>query len=135
MAALTVSVFICSYTILDGLGGRLATSPHSYIFYLFILDGICTLIFFGVFYRKRIKSIALKDFTLGMIGGVASMFAYWIVVWAMARAPMGSVAALRETSVLVAMLISAVFLKEILTKRRLISAALIVMGVVLLKVS
>ncbi|MGB0844445.1 MAG: EamA family transporter [Alphaproteobacteria bacterium] len=135
VAALCVSVFICGYTILDGLGGRLAASPHSYIFYMFIIDGVFTMIFFGLFYRQNVRNIQLRDFGLGMVGGVASMFAYWIVVWAMAQAPMGSVAALRETSVLVAMLISVVFLKEMLTKRRMVSALLIVLGVVLLKIA
>ena len=48
----------------------------------------------------------------GLLGGAASLGAYGIVLWAMTRAPIAAVAALRETSVLFAALIGALWLKE-----------------------
>ena len=47
-----------------------------------------------------------------MLGGACSLAAYGIVLFAMTRAPVAAVAALRETSVLFAALIGAVWLKE-----------------------
>ena len=69
----------------------------------------------------------------GIVGGAASLGAYGIVLWAMTRAPVAAVAALRETSVLFAALIGAVFLKEGLGLRRLAGAATVVAGVAALK--
>ena len=62
-----------------------------------------------------------------------SIGAYWIVIWAMTKAPIAAVAALRETSILFAVLISFVFLKERLTSWRVIASLLIVLGVIALR--
>ncbi|NDP43745.1 MAG: EamA family transporter, partial [Aromatoleum sp.] len=62
-----------------------------------------------------------------------SLAAYGIVLWAMTRAPVAAVAALRETSVLFAAVIGAIWLKEELGLRRLAGAATVVLGVAALK--
>jgi drug/metabolite transporter (DMT)-like permease len=63
------------------------------------------------------------------------MLAYFVVIWAMTRAPIALVAALRETSVLFAGLISLLILKEPLTRWRAAAALIIVSGVVLLRLA
>ena len=65
--------------------------------------------------------------------GLGSLAAYAIVLWAMTRAPVAAVAALRETSVLFAALIGAVWLKEGFGMMRLIGAASVVAGIAALK--
>ncbi len=60
-----------------------------------------------------------------------SLIAYGIVIWAMTQAPIGVVAALRESSVLFAMLLSVWLLKEPLGRARLTAAAIITGGVLL----
>jgi drug/metabolite transporter (DMT)-like permease len=67
-----------------------------------------------------------------MAGGL-SLGAYWIALWAMTQAPIGAVAALRETSILFALFIANVFLKEPFTFYRGIAASLIVAGAVALR--
>jgi drug/metabolite transporter (DMT)-like permease len=69
----------------------------------------------------------------GLVGGAASLAAYGIVLWAMTRAPVAMVAALRETSVLFAALIGAVWLKEGFSLPRLAGAAGVVLGIAVLK--
>jgi drug/metabolite transporter (DMT)-like permease len=69
----------------------------------------------------------------GLAGGAASLAAYGIVLWAMTRAPVAVVAALREVSVLFAALIGALVLKEGFGWRRLAGAATVVAGVAALK--
>jgi drug/metabolite transporter (DMT)-like permease len=61
-------------------------------------------------------------------GGLISLVAYGIVVWAMGRADMARVSGLRETSILFAAVIGALFLKEPFTLRRGLSAVLITCG-------
>ena len=69
----------------------------------------------------------------GLAGGAMSLGAYWIAIWAMTLAPIGLVAAVRETSVLFAVLIATVVLKEPLTRPRIVSACLIVAGVIAIR--
>ena len=85
--------------------------------------------------RQRSVAFAYiaRGWRRGLIGGAASLGAYGIVLWAMTRAPVAAVAALRETSVLFAALIGAAFLKERLGLRRLAGAASVVAGIAALK--
>ena len=69
----------------------------------------------------------------GLVGACLSVGAYWIAIWAMTQAPIASVAALRETSILVVMLLSARVLKEHVSMARLAGAALIVAGAVMIR--
>jgi drug/metabolite transporter (DMT)-like permease len=58
---------------------------------------------------------------------------YWIAIWAMTVAPIAIVAALRETSVLFAAVISVVVLKEQLRPARVVAALMIVAGMALIR--
>jgi drug/metabolite transporter (DMT)-like permease len=69
----------------------------------------------------------------GLPAGALSLGSYWIVLWAFTRAPVALVAALRETSVLFAMLIGVFVLRETAGPWRWAAGLLIVAGVVLLR--
>ena len=69
----------------------------------------------------------------GLIAGALSLSAYWIAIWAMTRAPIAAVAALRETSILFALAISVIALKEPLTRWRTAAAIMIVAGAAVLR--
>ena len=64
--------------------------------------------------------------------GVAIFAGYALVLAALRLAPAASVAAVRETSVLIATALAAVFLRERVTRWRLAGAALVAGGVVLI---
>ena len=131
--ALITSLFIAAYTLNDGVGGRVAESPHVYVIWLFFFDG---LIFFLLVLARRGRKFLVpqKAMALGFAGGVMSVIAYWLVIWAMTLAPLGPVAALRETSVVFAALISGLLMKEGLGWRAIAAACVVAAGVVLLKV-
>ena len=74
-----------------------------------------------------------KQWRRGLTGGFCSIAAYAIVLWAMTRAPIAAVSALRETSVIFAALIGALWLKEGFGLARLAGAATVVVGVATLK--
>ena len=67
------------------------------------------------------------------LAAAASLGSYGIALWAMTRAPVATVAALRETSVLFAALLGTWFLKEAFTLRRAVGTAAIVAGVMALR--
>jgi drug/metabolite transporter (DMT)-like permease len=131
--ALGTSVFIGCYSIVDGLGGRVSGSASGYTAVVFILDAVC-MFGTGVYMRGFGILKAVQPFwRSGAVGAIASGFAYWIVIWAMSLAPIAMVAALRETSILFAVGLSARVLDEKLTVSRMAGALLVVAGAMALR--
>ena len=126
-AALTTGVLIGAYTVVDGIGVRLAGSSVAYTNSMFLL---WSLTMPPIFYLMRGKPPAYTraQTVMALTGGLVSLLAYGIVIWAMQYDAMGVVSALRETSVVYAAIIGRVFLKETLTARRITSCLAIAMG-------
>ncbi len=133
--ALGTSLFIALYTIVDGLGGRVSGSPSSYAGFVFIFDA-SFLFVAGVLMRGPgiVKQVA-PYWKSGLVGAAMSAGAYWIAIWAMSRAPIAAVAALREVSILFVMGMSAYVLKEHVSPKRLFGAGLVVAGAVALRLA
>lgn len=131
--AVGTSCFIASYTLVDGLGARQAATATSYALTLFVLDGI--LIGLLCAWKRGLMGFRMmtRAWKGGLAGGALSLGAYWITIWAMTQAPIASVAALRETSVLFALAIATIVLKEKLTPWRLTAGLIITGGTVLLR--
>jgi drug/metabolite transporter (DMT)-like permease len=127
------AVIICGYTLVDGMGARVAGDPHAYSAALFVLDAI-PIVLFAV-WRRGIAGLApLRRMILpGFAGAAMSLAAYWIAIWAMTVAPLALVAALRESSVLFAVVIAVVILKEPLQPGRAIVSVVILLGLVLIR--
>jgi drug/metabolite transporter (DMT)-like permease len=75
----------------------------------------------------------ISDWKVGVAAGAMSLASYWIAVWAFTKAPIALVAALRETSVIFAVLIAVVFLKEPSTLWRWAATGTIAMGIMLMR--
>lgn len=132
--ALANAVIIAVYTVVDALGARASGNPVQYVALLFVLDGWP---FAAIVLARRgwatAWPYARRRAPMALIGACASLGAYGISLWAMTRAPVATVAALRETSVLFAVLIGTWFLKETFTARRAFGTAVIAAGVVALR--
>jgi drug/metabolite transporter (DMT)-like permease len=124
---------IASYTIVDGLGARASLSPGTYTAWILVGGGIATvgwrLIIRG---RGAIRPI-VAHWPVGLAGGVMGYGAYAIALWAMTIAPIGAVAAVRETAVLFATVLGAVLLHERFGALRWLAAVLVVIGLALVK--
>ena len=131
--ALANAVIIAAYTLVDSTGARASGNPLAYVCWLLALEGVPYLAF--VLWRGRRAAVAYlaRSQRLAVVGGFGSLAAYAIVLWAMTRAPVAAVAALRETSVLFAALIGGVWLKEGFGVTRLVGAASVVAGIAALK--
>jgi drug/metabolite transporter (DMT)-like permease len=129
------ALFISIYTLIDGLGARVSGDAIAYSGLIFFLDGLFFLItgvaFRGVGIFKQVAPFAVQ----GAFSSAASCLAYGLVIWAMTMAPIAAVAALRETSIVFALILSARFLKETLTIARVIGAVLIACGAILLRMA
>jgi drug/metabolite transporter (DMT)-like permease len=131
--ALANAVIIALYTLVDGAGARASGNAWSYVTWLIFLEGLPFLAW--VYWRNgapAFRYIAAR-WRRGVLGGAASVAAYGIVLWAMTRAPVAVVAALREVSVLFAALIGSLYLRESFGWRRLAGAASVVAGVAALR--
>jgi len=127
-ASLLTGTLIGTYTILDGLGGRIGDSPHAFAAWLFMLTAVPVTGSAILFHRGEFTELARPLWSKGVCVGIVSAGAYWIVVWAMSVAPMGLVAAVRESSVVFAALIGGFVLREPV---RWIAVILVFGGIVL----
>jgi drug/metabolite transporter (DMT)-like permease len=132
--ALATGVTIAGYTLCDGLGGRSAGDVFGYIAWLFVIDAVPFSVLVALRYRVRLGAALARAWRPAAIGGVLSVGAYGLVIWAMTRAPMAQVSALRETSVIMAALIGTRLLREPFGTRRVVAASLVAAGAVLLQV-
>lgn len=136
--ALANAVVIALYTIVDGLGVRAAGNAWLYVGTLFLLDGLPYLLF--VLWRRgprrgeACRHMA-RRWPLATLGALASLGSYAIALWAMTQAPVATVAALRETSVLFAALIGVLLLREPFGWRRAAGTLVILAGVMTLRAS
>jgi drug/metabolite transporter (DMT)-like permease len=132
--ALFTALTICAYSIVDGIGARLSANPNAYSVWLFV--GIAAVMLPYALCRDGLDVIpAMRRFWLrGFVGGALQVLSYGIAIWAMTVAPIAIVATLRETSVLFGAAIAVVVLKEPLRPVRFAAAALIVCGLVLIRI-
>ncbi len=136
--ALANAVVIAVYTVVDALGVRAAVgaggSAFQYVAALFVLDGWP----FALLVFMRRGGAVVWPYARGRLpvaagAAAASLGSYGIALWAMTQAPVATVAALRETSVLFAAVLGSWLLKEAFTLRRAVGTAVIVGGVMALR--
>jgi drug/metabolite transporter (DMT)-like permease len=132
---LTTGITIAGYTLFDGLGGRAAGDVLAYIAWLFVIDAVPFSVIVAFRYRRRLGPALAACWRPAAFGGVLSVIAYGLVIWAMSLTPLAAVSALRETSVIIAALIGTRLLREPFGTRRVLAAGLVAAGVVLLQVS
>ncbi|MBS0523197.1 MAG: EamA family transporter [Proteobacteria bacterium] len=127
---------IASYIIADGMGVRAAgpDSAHrlAYIAWLCVAEGPWLLVLAIVLRPQNAWAHLRRQWWRGAIGGAIASTGYGIAIYALALGPMAHVAALRETSVLFGALMGTLLLGEPFGRRRIVAAAVIVCGLVLM---
>jgi drug/metabolite transporter (DMT)-like permease len=133
--ALFTAVTICAYSVVDGVGARLAGSANAYSVALFVGIGPVMAIYAFARRGRAVIPAMGRHWDIGLGGGALQLGSYGIAIWAMTVAPIAIVAALRETSVLFGAAIAVVFLKESLRASRVVAALMIVAGLTLIRLS
>ncbi|MCZ4281457.1 EamA family transporter [Kiloniella laminariae] len=132
--ALGTAFFTAAYTLVDGIGAREALTASGFTLVLFAGDGMCMLILAIATRGKQAITKTLPEWKTGLIAGSLSLGSYWIAIWAMTKAPIALVSGLRESSVLFAMLIAVIFLKEKTGPLRWLSACAIATGIIMTRI-
>ena len=131
--ALLAAVGTAGYSLFDGLGARVSGSVSGYIGWLFFFDAFLFTVGGVAIKGHAVLPKSVKIWMLGLIAGVCSVAAYWIAVWAMTLAPIALVTALREVSVLFAVLIGVLFFKDKAMVGKIFAGLVIVAGVIAIR--
>lgn len=133
--AVAVGVTITAYSVIDGMGVRLSGEPLGYAAWLFLLQGVSIPIVCFLLSRDRAEMLRgmRRHAPMGAIGGILSLVAYTIVVWAQTLAPLAVVSALRETGVLAAGVIGYFVFREKFSPWRLTATVVAVSGIVAIR--
>lgn len=133
--ALVTGCFIAGYSIVDGFGARHAATGFGYFAMLTIVNALVFALYLRVVHPGVLSRIPGEARQTMLVGGTLSYFAYGLVLWAMLSAPIAVVSAVRETSVLFALVLGVVFLKEQLTRMKIVVTLVILAGVVVLRLA
>jgi drug/metabolite transporter (DMT)-like permease len=131
--ALGTALFTASYTLVDGIGAQLSGTASGFTLWMFVGDGMLMTIYALTLRGRGLFAAARGNLSSGLAAGALSLGSYWIAIWAFTLAPIAMVAALRETSVLFAMLIAVFWLGEKAGPQRWFAAGLILLGIVLMR--
>lgn len=132
-AALLNAGVIAAYTLVDGQGARASGNPLAYVLALALLEPLAVLTLQLRNRPREFLDYARQHWALGLLGAVVATSAYAVVLWAMTRAPIAVVAALRETSIVFAVLIGRLWFKEGRLAVGAAAAVLVLVGVALLR--
>ena len=133
LLALVNAAVIAGYTLIDGVGVRKSGAPAAYTLWIFLLTGLALALWACAVRRREFWRYLARHWRPGVIGGFGTVVSYGLALWAMTAAPIATVSALRETSILFGVVISALVLKEQLTRRRIMAACIIAGGAMVLR--
>ena len=124
---------IAGYSVVDGIGVRASGEVWSYVVYQGVFQGIPIAGVVCLLPRESQRVDQAPPGPQGLVAGGLAVVAYGIAVWAMSRASLGYVAALREVGVVLAALIGTCFLGEPGGRRRVAAALTVAAGIVLMR--
>jgi drug/metabolite transporter (DMT)-like permease len=131
--ALANAVVISCYTLIDAVGARVSGAPVAYTLWLFPLAALPTMVW--LHWRTPPRWPSMRAALRGVGGGASSIGAYALTLWAMTHAPVAPVAALRESSMLFALVLARIFLGERPARRGWAAVATIAAGAAILRLA
>jgi drug/metabolite transporter (DMT)-like permease len=132
VAAANIAIIV-AYTLVDGIGARLSGDPAAYVGLMMLLTGVLLVPAMVLWRPTEVMAMLRESWVVGLLGGTMVMLSYGAALWAMTRAPIGAVAALRETSVLFGAAIAIVFMGEKSSAARAIATVAIFAGLALMR--
>lgn len=130
--ALVTAAFVACFTLLDAEGAAIGEAAITYILWVFALEGALMLL--AAFYRGPTKMIEFSrnNWRICLVSGFVMSLAHGLIIWALARSDVALVSALRESSVVISMVLSAIILKERLGYQKIACTILVVVGIAMI---
>ena len=133
LAAVGTAVVTMGYPLFDGYGARASGIPISYVCWLYVINTFPINIILLLRQRKSYIPYFKQRWKIGLFGGLCSLGSYGVALWAMTKAPIAMVAALRETSVIFGMLLAILFLGEKFSPVKLLAVVLVATGIIIMR--
>lgn len=134
VAAANIAVIV-AYTLIDGIGARLSGNPGGYVALMMLLTGVLHVAGMAYWRPRAVWDGLSRQWGMGLVGGAMVMASYGAVLWAMTKAPIGAVAALRETSVLFGAAIATLIIGERFSFTRVVATTAIFGGLACLRLT
>ena len=131
-AAFATGLLISTYTVIDGLGVRRSDDPLAYAAWLFLFQGALLLSYCLLRRGPDLVGDVRPHLKLGVLAGVFSAGAYWLVLWAQSIGSLAAIAALRESSVVIGAAIGAVVFREPFGRWRTVATVVVATGIIAL---
>ncbi|WP_233834467.1 DMT family transporter [Paraburkholderia sp. ZP32-5] len=133
--ALLTGLFIATYSVVDGIGARVAGNGLSYVMWVYLIWNIPQFLL-AWHWRGGARGLFIGRVPVmkGIASGVLALGAYCLIIEAYRYLPIATVSALRELSSIFAVLIGCIFMREKLTTRRIVACALVTLGAVLIRI-
>ena len=129
LAAVGTAVVTMGYTLFDGYGAQASGNPISYVCWLYVINTFPINLILLLRQRKTYIPYFRTRWKHGLFGGLCSLGSYGVALWAMTKAPIAMVAALRETSVIFGMLLAVFFLGEAVLHRQALPSSSVGYGI------
>ncbi len=130
--AFTTGVIVASYGTVDSIGVHAAQHAGAYAAWVFIGYGTLLPLAFLMVRRKLVVDLRSVETRKALGGGIVALVSYALVVIAFSMGPAGPITALRETSVVFAIVIGWLFLGEKLTWLRIAAGLVVAAGAICL---
>jgi drug/metabolite transporter (DMT)-like permease len=128
--ALFTGLTTVGYNIILAQGIRQASDAANFLAWLFVIDGFFSPIYMFTRSRNSMARRLSNSWPSGWKSGLLALLSFTSMTYAMRFAPVGIVSAIRESSVLIALVLAAIMLNERLDRWRIMAGILIVIGAV-----
>ena len=133
--SLATTVIICTYTLCDAMAVRNTGNGFAYTVFLYASSGVLVFAISLLRCHKKLANAFAANRYIGLLWGALSLVNYSGELWAMARAPVALVAALRESSILFAIIFAVFWLKEPMNLGRITGGGVVAVGLILLRLA
>ena len=130
--AMLAALFTAASVIIDAKGARLGANPLGYAATIAVLNG-AVMAALQTLRGHSVPGLLRRHWPIAVFGALVSSLSYQLYVWALMQAPVALVSALRETSMLFALLIAALWLGERIGGWRLIAVGLMALGAMMMR--
>ncbi|MFD1746338.1 EamA family transporter [Rhizobium helianthi] len=128
--ALLTGVIIATYATVDSNGVRHFADPKAYAAWVLFTYGVALILAYTIMRGPFRMNLADRECKKALLAGVFVLIAYGVVIIAYSMGPAGPITAIRETSVVFAMIIGRLFLGETLTPKRIIACVIVAVGAI-----
>lgn len=128
LAAVAVGLSVAAYSALDAYGVRINGDWLGFTAWLVVADSALFLSYALATRREKALLQWRQAWGRTLTSGALGLASYCVFMWALSRAQVGAVAALRETSIVFAAIVATLVLKERMTRARAVSIILVAGG-------